>query len=371
MTHGSRSRGEPLAAFAVLLVAWIAVRAIFWEPPFLAAARSIDGARLVAVEAVTSAKAMPAGDIDPHSRPVPKPAIRSDRILQMPSAAMHWRGAPAARYMPRLALANGIAPTAAPEDTEGWLTVVLDRPLSTFAPQQHSMQTGSVAPGLHASAGVASRRWSGDSWVLYRSGGGFSAAGALPSYGGSQAGAVLRFAISPSSALRPQAYVRASAALGSNSDREAALGLSARPLANVPVRLLGEARVRLDGPRQDIRPAVLAVSEVPPIRLPLAAEAEVYLQAGYVGGKGSTPFVDAQAMVDRAVVGSETSGVRLGAGAWAGGQEGAQRLDVGPHVSLRIPSPAGAARLAFDWRFRIAGNARPRSGPAFTFSAGF
>ena len=63
--------------------------------------------------------------------------------------------------------------------------------------------------------------------------------------------------------------------------------------------------------------------------------------------------------------------MRLGAGAWAGGQEGATRLDLGPRASLRLRLGETASRLALDWRFRVAGEARPASGPALTLSAGF
>ena len=64
--------------------------------------------------------------------------------------------------------------------------------------------------------------------------------------------------------------------------------------------------------------------------------------------------------------------VRLGAGAWAGGQEGAVRLDVGPRVSLPLDLGHGvSSRIALDWRLRVAGNARPESGPALTIASSF
>ena len=106
------------------------------------------------------------------------------------------------------------------------------------------------------------------------------------------------------------------------------------------------------------------------MQAPLGIVAEAYAQAGYIGGKQGTAFFDAQAVADRRVLSAGFGEVRLGAGAWAGGQEGAARLDFGPRASLRLPLAGMQSRVAFDWRFRVAGQARPASGPALTFSAG-
>jgi hypothetical protein len=38
---------------------------------------------------------------------------------------------------------------------------------------------------------------------------------------------------------------------------------------------------------------------------------------------------------------------------------------------LRLKLGETRSRVALDWRFRVAGNARPASGPALTVSAGF
>ena len=63
---------------------------------------------------------------------------------------------------------------------------------------------------------------------------------------------------------------------------------------------------------------------------------------------------------------------RIGAGAWGGIQKGASRLDAGPGATVSMPlSPKVFGRLAVDWRFRVAGNAEPDSGPALTVAAGF
>lgn len=63
--------------------------------------------------------------------------------------------------------------------------------------------------------------------------------------------------------------------------------------------------------------------------------------------------------------------VTAGAGVWGGAQEGSSRLDVGPSAAVSFRLGQARARLAADYRFRVAGEAAPASGPALTLSAGF
>ena len=55
--------------------------------------------------------------------------------------------------------------------------------------------------------------------------------------------------------------------------------------------------------------------------------------------------------------------VEIGGGAWGAAQPGAARLDAGPQSSYRLPVRRANLRLAADWRFRVAGDAAPGSGP--------
>ena len=222
------------------------------------------------------------------------------------------------------------------------------------------------------------RRWSADGWMLVRGGDiapGLAAGTA--SYGGSQAGAVLRYALAPSSALRPQAYMRVSAALGGQTRQsEAAFGLMARPLRGVPLALLGEVRLQDQGGPVRARPVVMAVTELAPQRLPFGFEGEAYGQGGWAGGRDATLFFDMAATAQRRVT-QPLPGVSLsaGGGGWSGGQRGAARLDLGPRIELRgmvgPPSRRIGVRVGVDWRFRVAGKAEPGSGPALTVAAGF
>jgi hypothetical protein len=167
------------------------------------------------------------------------------------------------------------------------------------------------------------------------------------------------------------AQLRVSAALAGSPERELAAGFSARPLAGMPVRLVAEARANHTARGTRFRPAAYAVTEFPPLELPLGVRGDAYLQAGYVGGAFATGFVDGQARVERSLFRAGGTEVSTGVGAWGGAQKGSARLDIGPTVAVSFGLGDARGRLAADYRFRVAGNAEPASGPALTVSAGF
>jgi hypothetical protein len=161
-------------------------------------------------------------------------------------------------------------------------------------------------------------------------------------------------------------------ALAGPAETEVAAGLAARPIAGLPLSVAGEIRAYASRGHREIRSAAFAVTELPPAQLPFGLRGEVYAQAGYVGGRFATAFVDGQARVDTHVlILGPTSEVRAGGGVWGGAQKHTARLDVGPSATIGFQVGAVRSRLAIDYRWRVAGNARPKSGPALTISAGF
>lgn len=230
----------------------------------------------------------------------------------------------------------------------------------------------------HPAEHPRSARWSADGWLLLRGGDQLPAlAAGTAAYGGSQAGAVLRYALAPASALRPQVYARVSGALGGRVQQsELALGLKVRPVKRLPIAILGEWRLQEQPGETRTRPVFMAITELPPLRMPLGVEAEAYAQGGWAGGRGATPFYDLAATLQRKMV-RPLAGIQFsaGGGVWSGGQRGASRLDVGPRVELRSmlgpPTRRIGVRVGVDWRFRVAGKAEPGSGPALTVAAGF
>lgn len=364
-------RGQPLAVLVLIVAAWIAARAIMWEAGIAEPLPPQGSVQRLAARPVAAAQpGLPVARPLPLPLPMPsrtapplraagRPVMAQHRVSARPDGhpaglrqrpASHTVGAPATMPLPLLTL----PPTPrAPDDPSLARMPVGRKPLS---PQ----------PG---------RRWSADGWFLLRAGGDGALAaggGAAATYGASQAGAVLRYRLAPGSGHRPAAYLRATAALNGSDEREAALGVSARPVAALPIVAGVELRASQQSGRVRLRPAAMLVSELPVIALPAALQAEAYVQAGYVGGRFATAFADGQVRVDHDAGKVGQASLALGAAAWGGAQKGVARLDLGPALRIAMPlGQAAIARMAIDWRLRVAGNAAPSSGPALTLSAGF
>jgi hypothetical protein len=205
-----------------------------------------------------------------------------------------------------------------------------------------------------------SGRWSGSAWLLIRhdrAGPALAPGGTL---GGSQSGARLLFGIGGGLALGARAYVPLRQIRGA----EAAAGLDWQPVARLPLHLLAERRQDVGG---DGRSAfALSVYGGGSRSLPHGLRLDFYGQAGIVGARSRDLFADGAARLSVAA-----GPVEIGGGAWGGAQPGAARLDAGPSFSWRLPVAAANLRLQADWRFRVAGDAAPGSGPALTFASDF
>ena len=145
---------------------------------------------------------------------------------------------------------------------------------------------------------------------------------------------------------------------------EAAAGLDWQPSARLPVHVLAERRQALGGEGRSAFGLTLygGLSR----DLPRGFRINAYGQAGLVGLRARDPFADGSVRVS-----APLGPIEIGGGAWAAAQPGAARVDAGPSVSWRLPGRAAAIRLQADWRFRLAGEAAPGSGPALTLAADF
>ena len=239
-----------------------------------------------------------------------------------------------------------------------------------------------VTPDIAAGAPVATQsnagraepgRWSGDAWFMIREGRAYpQLTGVNPaSYGGDQAGAVVRYALAPNSRLAPNIYGRASKALVSGGESEAAAGASVSLARSFPLRVHGEVRVTDRTGGAEVRPAAYVVTGLPRRPVGPNLEADAYLQAGYVGGKFDTGFVDGKATLQAPVLGSDHSRFTIGGGAWGGAQRDASRLDIGPTASVNLSTGGTALRASADYRIRVAGDARPGNGVVVTLAASF
>jgi hypothetical protein len=218
-------------------------------------------------------------------------------------------------------------------------------------------------------AGRQSSRWSGAAWMLWRPEGAEVALAPAGRLGGAQAGLRVDYSLRPASALRPALYGRVSGALGEPVAAEAAMGIALRP-AGLPVALAIERRAALShGGRNDF--ALIIAGGL--YRRPLTRHLRIdgYGQAGMVGLTRPDAFVDGRLTIET-VAGHQGSGeIAIGAGLWGGAQPGLARLDIGPQVTVRLPLGSSHVRLGLEWRQRIAGEARPASGPAISAGLDF
>ena len=226
-----------------------------------------------------------------------------------------------------------------------------------------------AGPGASSRADGGARRWGVTAWMLWRPdvASGFAQS---PLLGGSQAGARLDYRLGEGRLGRIGAYARLSRALTGPSSEEGAVGLAWRP-GRLPVSLLAERRQRL-GPGGRSGFALMAAGGLGPRDVAPRVQAEGYAQAGVVGAPGLDGFADGKASLGYRLTGvANRHDLSLGAGLSGSAQPGAERLDIGPELRLRLPLGTGAMRLSTEWRERIAGDARPSRGPAVTLIAVF
>ncbi|TPG14191.1 hypothetical protein EAH87_16630 [Sphingomonas koreensis] len=215
-----------------------------------------------------------------------------------------------------------------------------------------------------ASLAARPSRWSGSAWLVARGGGAGRGAGfGGGQLGGSQAG--LRIAYSLKRKLA--AVARLTTPL-EGKGRELAIGIDWQP-TRLPLRLIAEQRIVLDGGKGG--PAVGLVGGIGPAAIGGGFDLEAYGQAGAIDRHSLEGFADGAARVTRRLATIGRARIDVGGGAWGGAQRGAARLDIGPSAVLALPVGRVPARLMLDWRQRIAGGARPGSGPALTLATDF
>jgi hypothetical protein len=360
----------------LLLTGWTGARAMWWENPFPPAG--------LAAHAAHAAPARPpvhrAGGLAAEPRPAPGAALPAMPFAAVPLHAAARR-AQAFGTDPRLAAAHQLLWLAAHRTP---LRPAAGADLAGAAALSGPDPRPAVPPFLPAplpaaaGSGAAGGRWSLDAWAFWREGSNAApiSEGRVPIYGASQAGAVLHYRLAPGARRDPRLHVRAYRALVRRGEQELALGAGLRPLPRVPLRVAGELRYT-DGAFGDAwRPAAFAVTEIPPLPLPYGTRLEAYGQAGWVGGAAPTGFAEGQASLTRevpqlAALTGNALHLSLGAAAWGGAQEDAQRIDIGPTLRLDLTVGAVPARFTLDWRERVGGRAGPDSGVAATLSTQF
>ena len=218
------------------------------------------------------------------------------------------------------------------------------------------------------------RHWSGEVFSLLRDPGTPGSVGpaAQPLLGGGQSGASIAYAFAPL-ARRPvslTARINSATGGGNGADpasTQAAVGLRWQV---VPAMSLYAERLIAIGAdaRNDWQMRVAGGGNGQRGRLRWNG----YGEAGVIAS--GDVFAGAQGFGGMRVLRVKGSDVLAGAGAWGSYQTGtpdASAFDLGPSVATRLPLGRWSLDMSADYRFRVAGNALPGSGPALTIATQF
>jgi len=331
----------PIRFLALALGGWICIRAVILIPGWWTGAGTAEA--------------------------VPRSTARTDRggpgAPRWPAATLARATVPLGRHRGLRSPLSGIPDKGiAPDSAHSWrgrASWSLPMPGPATAPLSAPGQ-GALTLGPEAASAPLQRRWSASAWLLLRDERGRAALVPGGTLGGSQTGARLRYEMGGGWALSGRVYLP----LRRRRGAEAAVGLEWRPSPRIPLRLLAERRQDLGGEGRSA--FALSVHGGLGRDLPRGLRIDAYGQAGVVGTDARDPFADGSVRLSAPV-----GPLELGAGAWGGAQPGARRLDAGPSVSYRLPVSGAALRVQVDWRFRVAGDAAPGSGPALTLGADF
>ena len=352
-------RGRPLRFLATTIGGWTAIRvALLWPPaaqvvavaPHAGAAERFDAVAGLR-DGVLRLPVTPWPELDRTAAPnrlrTLAPARSREHGSTPDGASRHLLALAAlVRFGPAIATGQDASGAAAPGPIAPGTAPGVPPPL----------RPGPIAPGRGRLAGSA--------WLIAR--GGSNRDPLAGQLGGSQAGARLTYALDRGRRLALSARVAGPIAGGGGT--EAAVGLDWQP-TRAPLHLLVEQRVPLDGGRGG--PAVLMLGGIGPVAVARGLRVEAYAQAGAVARGAVEGFGDGAARLTTPLGAPGGLRVDLGLGAWGGIQRGARRLDIGPTLGAAVPVGARAIRLTLDWRQRVAGNARPGSGPALSIGTDF
>ncbi|MDB5677534.1 hypothetical protein [Sphingomonas bacterium] len=337
--------GRPLRFFGATALGWVALRAVMLWPA--AGPAAIPGALVPAAFAddapETTAQLVPQAS-----------TFAPFQIAKRPARPAPVYGTPRATIL-RESKVDAPTPVAPPSA----IADIVSR--SGQAPQTLLAPPPATAPTDRPTAS----RWSASAWFVLRDGRGIAPGLSGGQLGGSQTG--LRVAYAIGDARRVAIVARIASPL-KGKGREAAFGLEWRP-TKLPVRLVAEYRVALDGGGSG--PAAGIIAGTGPAPLALGFDLETYGQAGVIRRSRTEPFAEGAARLSRPVMKLGSAKVDLGIGGWGGAQRGAQRLDIGPSLGVRVPVAGQSLRLSLDWRQRVAGNARPGSGPVLVIGSDF
>ncbi len=235
------------------------------------------------------------------------------------------------------------------------------------------------AANWQADLKALTRHWAVSFYSVARDGGGDPLA-ASPVLGGGQTGAMLAYRFNPLGDVPVSAFARVTAATGVRGgiDREtveSAVGLRVEPLKSLPVAVDLERRFAHGTMSRNAWSARVSGGGTTDFRLlDRVVTADGWAEAGIVGFRKRPDYyagIQMRAGSDIARLGRTS--INLGVGNWIAVQRGwgvtASRIDLGPSARFRVSPWRAYAQV--DYRARLAGNARPASGPVVTVGASF
>ena len=253
---------------------------------------------------------------------------------------------------------------ATPPSTTSPPIITRDPFATSVARDRHNAVASSPPPLVPTPLAAPPRRFAGSAWLIARGGANDALLGGQ--LGASQAGARLTYTLDRGHRIALAARL---ATPLRGKGREAAVGIDWQPMPTMPVHVVAEQRFFLDGGRGG--PSLSVIGGIGPRPLAAGLVIEAYGQAGGILRGQVDGFADGLARVSHPVARLGQARLDLGVGAWGGVQRGAGRFDVGPSVALAFPVAGKAIRVSADWRERVAGHARPGSGPALSVGSDF
>ena len=322
--------GRPLRFLGTTVVGWTAVRAaILWS-----------GAAIVASDPIGAPMHMPEASAQIAARVV------------TPSDGDCCRMWPDRREPPAVRWAASLRPEAFRPMPVHYSHDVMALALAGLLNFGEAQATDAPAPTLvappieapiHLKAPHSATRWSASAWLIARAGRAAGKSFGGGQLGGSQAGA--RIAYTLDRRHRIAAVLRIATPL-SGAGREVAVGAEWQPIARLPVRIVAEERVSLDGGNSG--PGIGMIGGIDPTPIALGFRLEAYGQAGVIDRHRPEGFADGAARIAHPVATIGTIKLDLGGGAWGGAQRDAARLDVGPSLGAVVPIARVPVRINLD-----------------------
>jgi hypothetical protein len=222
------------------------------------------------------------------------------------------------------------------------------------------------------------KAWRVDAYSLIRSGGGGFVSD-RPLLGGGQSGIRLGYTPGPLAPRPIELFGRLALAHGwldpNGRSGQGAVGAAWMPLGRDGPTIGAERLIAIGREGRDAWAIRVSGGAWHAADAKLPLDLSAYAEAGIVGAGSRSGFAGAQALALYPVAAREGTRIGIGAGVWGSVQDGggrtASRLEFGPGAQLSQRIGKATIELRGEYRFRVAGDAAPGSGPALIVATRF